>query len=302
MLVSCEVPWDAHEQFSEELFRQEVRHFLSLGLDRLYIFGTAGEGYAVDTERFVRVANAFFEETEGKGREPQVGLIGLSTAQVLERLKLAYGIGFRMFQISLPSWGAVNDTELLRFFDDVCGRHPECRFLHYNLPRSKRVLTGADYCRVLERTPNLVATKNTSPGVDHAIDLMLHSPELQHFFGEWTFPTACLWGECSLLSSWAPLFPSRTKEIFALAQSGQTAEFFRKHQEYLAAALDVLGPMRRRALMDGAYDKAIARLGGFEMPMRLLSPYEALPEAVYDECRAILHEKYSDWLGFKGLD
>lgn len=288
MLVSCEVPWDENDRFMEELFRREVRHFLSLGLDRLYIFGTAGEGYAVDTSLFERVARVFHEETWGKGREPQVGLIGLSALQVLERLKIAYGIGFRMFQISLPSWGAVSDAEMVRFFGDVCGRYPDCRFLHYNLLRTKRLLAGTDYRRLIELVPNLVATKNTSPSVDHATDLMRQSPELQHFFGEWTFPAACLWGECSLLSSWAPLFPARTKELFALAQAGQTAELFRKHQEYLAAALDVIGPMRRLALIDGAYDKAIVRLGGFEMPMRLLSPYEALPEPVYDECRTIL--------------
>jgi len=302
MLVSCEVPWDENEQFMEELFRQEVRHFLSLGLDRLYIFGTAGEGYAVDTRQFERVASAFFEETEGRGREPQVGLIGLSTAQVFERLAVAHALGFRMFQISLPSWGAVNDVEMMRFFGDVCGRFADCRFLHYNLSRTKRLLTGADYRRIMETVPNLVATKNTSPSVDHAIELMRLSPELQHFFGEWTFPTATLWGECSLLSSWAPLFPSRTKEIFSLARAGRIADLFRKHQEYLAAALDVIGPMRQHPLMDGAYDKAIARLGGFEMPMRLLSPYDPLPDTVYEQCRQIIHEKYPDWLGFTGLD
>ena len=55
---------------------------------------------------------------------PMVGVIGLSTAQILERIEYAYDVGFRMFQISLPSWGPLADDEVLRFFADTCGRYP----------------------------------------------------------------------------------------------------------------------------------------------------------------------------------
>jgi hypothetical protein len=61
---------------------------------------------------------------------------------------------------------------------------------------------------------------------------------------------------------------------------------------------DVIGPMLRTSLIDGAYDKALVRLGGLEaMPLRLLSPYEFTSEEVYQECKRILHDKYQDWLG-----
>jgi hypothetical protein len=50
----------------------------------------------------------------------------------------------------------------------------------------------------------------------------------------------------------------------------------------------VIAPMRRTPLMDGAYDKVIMRLGGVDMPLRLLSPYESFSEEMYEECRAIL--------------
>lgn len=60
---------------------------------------------------------------------------------------------------------------------------------------------------------------------------------------------------------------------------------------------DVLAPTRGQSRMDGAYDKLMARLGGLEMPLRLLSPYESFSEEVFQECRHILHEKYADWMG-----
>ena len=54
-----------------------------------------------------------------------IGAIGLSTAQIVERLRIAYDIGFREFQVSLPSWGPLTDDEVMRFFVDVCGTFPD---------------------------------------------------------------------------------------------------------------------------------------------------------------------------------
>jgi dihydrodipicolinate synthase/N-acetylneuraminate lyase len=217
-----------------------------------------------------------------------VGVIGLSTLAIRERIDVAFELGFREFQISLPCWGALNDRELLRFFKDVCLAYPEARFLHYNLLRTKRLLRAADYRKILDEVPNLVATKNTSPDVSHTAALMRDVPELQHFFGEASFPTGCLYGECSLLSSFAPLFPAKTLELFEHACAGRIEALFQSQKEYLSAVYEVIGPMLREPLMDGAYDKALVRLGGLPMPLRLLSPYEGVREDVFLECQRIL--------------
>ncbi len=296
ILISCEIPWDDKEHLIEHLFRQEIRHTLSLGFNNLYIMGTAGEGYAVDTGTFQRAVEIFYEETRGEGDFPQVGVIGLSTAAVRERITFAYNMGFRMFQISLPCWGAVNDREMLRFFQDVCGAFPHANFLHYNLMRAKRLLTAQEYRRIADVVPNLVATKNTGTTVSSTAELLRLAPELQHFLGEAMFPTGCLHGTCSLLSSFGPMIPSRTKQFFEYGTSGQIEKLFRFQKDYLTVVEDVIAPMRRQALMDGAYDKVLVRLGGVEMPLRLLSPYDTFSEEVYEECRQILHSKYSDWL------
>ena len=47
VLVSCEAPWDENGELIEAVFRDEVRSAISSGFRDLYIFGTAGEGYAV---------------------------------------------------------------------------------------------------------------------------------------------------------------------------------------------------------------------------------------------------------------
>ncbi len=297
ILVSCEIPWDENEQLLEDIFRTEVRETLRHGFNDLYIFGTAGEGYAVDRRRFERIVSIFREETAGPGVHPQVGVIGLSTANVIERLSFAHEQGFRVFQISLPCWGVLNDSEMMKFFRDVCGALPDSKFLHYNLMRTKRLLTATDYRRIADEVPNLVATKNTGTTVSTTAELIRRTPELQHFFGEAMFPTGCLHGECSLLSSFAPMIPSKSREFFEYGRTGPIEKLFRMQKEYLSMVDEILAPMFRKQLIDGAYDKMLVRLGGLPMPLRLLSPYESLTEEVYEECKQILHGKYSSWVG-----
>lgn len=296
ILISCEIPWDERGNLQEDVLRREVQHILH-HFNHLYIFGTAGEGYAVDTARFQRIVQVFHEETRGADVHPMVGVIALSTANVVERVGNAYAMGFRVFQIALPAWAALNDVELMNFFVDVCGAFPDAQFLHYNLPRTKRVLEGADYCRLVEAVPNLVATKNTGGGLTRAAGLMQHAPELQHFFGEANFPHGCMYGECSLLSSFGPMSPHKAKALFEAGRTQQWDLAFRLQREFHDMMYDVLGPRLAQDRIDGAYDKMLVRLGGFtEMPLRLLSPYQGFSEEEYLECKQILDTRYADWV------
>jgi dihydrodipicolinate synthase/N-acetylneuraminate lyase len=297
ILVSCEIPWDENENLLEETFRREVRHVLQ-HFNHLYIFGTAGEGYAVDTARFRQITEIFYEETCGDDIHPMVGVITLSTANTIERLAMAHEIGFRTFQISLPGWGVLTDTEVLTYFRDVCGAFPDCRFLHYNLARTGRILEGADYRRLVDAVPNLVATKTTSGGHPRAASLMRHSPELQHFFGESNFPHGCLYGECSLLSSFGPMSPRQSKALFEAGIHRRMDELFALQKAFHDMMMDLLGPLLAQSRIDGAYDKLLVRLGGFEeMTLRLLSPYQGFSEEEYQACKRILYDRYPDWVG-----
>jgi hypothetical protein len=39
------------------------------------------------------------------------------------------------------------------------------------------------------------------------------------------------------------------------------------------------------------------RLSGIDFPLRLLSPYESLPDDIVDAVRNVLQEKHADWMG-----
>ena len=296
ILVSCEIPWSEEEELLEDCFRREIRATLAQGFNHLYIFGTAGEGYAVTTDQYQQIVRIFREETDKEDVFPMVGVIAMSTPQVVERVGFAYDLGIRAFQIALPPWGALDDGECLVYFRDVCGAFPEARFIHYNLPRARRVLLGPDYRRLADAVPNLAGTKNCRTDLGDIVSIATQAPELQHFYGELGFPHGCLFGECSLLSSFGALFPSKTREFFQYGVDKQWDRLFPLQAEYIKVVQTFLEPASAREAIDGAYDKMIVRGSGIDMPLRLLSPYQAFDLATFEACMQALRERYPDWL------
>ena len=60
ILATAVVPWTADYQFDADTFRSQVRT-IARGLTRhIYIFGTAGEGYAVSEAQFREIATCFW--------------------------------------------------------------------------------------------------------------------------------------------------------------------------------------------------------------------------------------------------
>jgi len=298
ILVACPSPWNEAYELDTEIFRAEVRGVLAAGFTHVYVFGTGGEGYGVDTPRFRAVVDLFREETQDhRDVHTMVGVIGLSTPQIVERLRYAHDVGFRAFQISLPSWGALADDEVLRFFEDVCGTFPDSKFLHYNLPRVKRVLTGLDYARILPLVPNLVATKTTGGGMAGAEDLMRHSPELMHFMGEGNFPHGSMFGACGLLASFGELAPVMTKRLFDAGVRRDAGELMELQHAFQRLNTELWEQVSNSPHMDGAYDKMLVKLGMLpEFPLRLLSPYQGFTDADYRTFKAFLEDRYRDWL------
>lgn len=296
ILVSCEIPWDENQELLEAVFRRSIQETLR-HYNHLYIFGTAGEGYAVNQTQFRRIVDIFYQETRGAGIHPMVGVIAPSTALALEKLQYAYDRGFRAFQISLPAWGALTDAEVMTFFQDVCGAFPAAQFLHYNLPRAGRVLEARDYQPLIAALPNLVATKNTGGGHKRAAELVRQAGALQHFLGEGNFLQGCLYGECSLLATFGSLSPHKVKAYFAAAQAGDFPAMLALQRGFHDMLADLFAALAGERKIDGAYDKLWQRLGGFEeMPLRLLSPYQGFSEAQFQACKRLLISKYADWL------
>lgn len=296
ILGACCIPWDHDERLNEQVFRRHVRTLLRQGTRHLYIFGTAGEGYAVSAGEFDYIVSCFVEEMRAHGAEPMVGIVDLSLATMRERIERTAVKGVRQFQISLPSWGALSNQEIDRFFTAICDSFPECKFLHYNTARANRQLTAVEYGRLAERHSNLVATKVTTSSTLELAALTHHAPTLRHFVTEPGFAYASLFGAVGLLISYASTNWNAARAYFEAACAGRVDELL-SYQSQLDAVLTSLQELAAAEgfHMDGAFDKLFAKLHQPEFPLTLRSPYVGASDATFDRLRSYLRERHPAW-------
>ncbi len=296
VLATCCIPWREDFSFAEDIFRKSVRHLIASGIRDLYIFGTAGEGYAVTESQFDAITRAFLAETRGENIQSMIGLISVSLPSIIERIERARAMGARRFQLSLPSWGMLRDGEMDAFFRETCGRFPDCEFLHYNLMRTGRIITGAEYGRLAERHPNFVATKNSTADEVRLQSLMRDAPQLQHFITEAGFAKAARLGECGFLISFASSNLALGQKYFRLGHERNFAELDAM-QEDLAGVVPALKAAAGDAVhMDGAFDKMFCRIHDPEFPLRLLPPYASISDASFQQYTDTLRARHPHWL------
>jgi dihydrodipicolinate synthase/N-acetylneuraminate lyase len=293
-MATCCVPWDEQGEFLESVFRRNVQRMLR-GTRHLYVFGTAGEGYAVTDRQFDRIVAAFADEMRAGGAEPMVGAISLSLGTIVERIERCRERGVRRFQISLPSWGALGERELLDFFRHTCGRFPDCQFLHYNLPRTKRLVQPAEYARLAEEHPNLVGTKNCGDSLEFLRGLLVAAPQLQHFLSEMGYAYCSLLGhECGMLASFVTSW-SKLNALFDAGRRRDAGELTRLTDEvstYVRLLMQSTGPA---AYIDGAYDKLFSRAFDPQFSTRLLPPYDSTDEAAFERLDVAMRERLPEW-------
>lgn len=292
LATSC-TAWDERGNFAERPFRRLVQTMLR-GTSHLYIFGTAGEGYAVNEQQFDAVVAAFSDEMRAADADPMVGVISQSLSTILSRIERCADRGIRTFQIALPSWGALGDQELRTFFRQVCDGFPDCRFVHYNLPRTKRMVTAAEYGELAAQHPNLVGTKNCTDSLAFVYALIHEAPQLQHFLTETGYLYGSLFGECSILASLVTGW-SKLHAIFDAGKQRDIAQypaFVAECELFTKLLFECVGDTR----IDGAYDKIFDKLLVPEFPLRLLPPYVGTSDDEFDRFARILREQLPDWL------
>jgi 4-hydroxy-tetrahydrodipicolinate synthase len=296
ILATCCVPWNERFEFEEETFRRSVRHQIACGIRDLYIFGTAGEGYAITESQFDAVTRVFLDETKADGIQGMVGLISQSLPTLIERIERATAMGATRFQLSLPSWGVLNDAELQTFFRETCGRFPNAEFLHYNLMRSGRIITGTEYGRLAGEFPNLVATKNSTADEARLRSLFTDAPQLQHFITEVGFAKAALMSECGFLISFTSTNFVRARHYFHACRDRDAAKIASIAADFdglIAAFKEAVGSS---AHMDGAFDKLFCRIHDPAFPLRLLPPYDGVSDERFGHYLELLQQHQPHWL------
>jgi len=293
IMCTCVVPWDEQGQFMEDLFVHQVQTLLKV-TPHLYTFGTAGEGHAVNTAQFQQIARVFHETMKAGGAEAMVGVISLSLPTMLERIEWCRQLGIRKFQVSLPSWGALTDAEVATFFREVCGKFRDCQFLHYNLMRTKRLVTPEQYAELAAEHPNLVATKNSTDSMTRLRGLMTTASALQHFPDEQGYIYASQFGQCGLLASLATNAET-CKAFFAAGQKGDIQTLMKMHVEMTELVTALIAAAGPNCHIDSAYDKMLWKLTDERFPLRLLPPYVGATDEGFRQFVDAVRTKSPSW-------
>jgi dihydrodipicolinate synthase/N-acetylneuraminate lyase len=293
-LVSVPVAWDQDGLFSPNLFRKAIGKLIQEDCDGLYLFGTSGEGYAVSDDEFTQIVDVYLDATTAFTGFRQVGCLGLSSDQVKHRCRIAAERGLQSVQITLPFWKELNDAEILRYFSDVCGSFPELSFLLYNNPRNKRRLRGKELESIHDVTPNLYGAKTGSGAWLDFFELITESPSLVHFVTEAAFLFSYGLGTVGLIPSSNYVFPQKSRAYYEAVMANDLKTARRLHRDIMRFFYKTATPLVQKGYIDGAIDKAYARIGGMDMPLNIKSPYIPLNNEDFEWLKSVIRMEFAD--------
>lgn len=291
-LVSVPLPLDKTGTFLPDVFRKAIQKLLEEGCDGIYIFGTSGEGYAVSNEEFEIIVSVFADATSKFKGLKQVGCIGLSSEQVIHRCRIVLQHGLKSVQITLPFWKKLNDGELMKYFSEVCGSFPEMSFLLYNNPNNKRKLKGVELEAIHAKNPNLIGAKTGSGSWFDFYELITESPSISHFVTEAAFMFSKGIGAKGLIPSSNYVFPQKSKAYFNAVMTNDLVRAQHLHKDIMRFFYKTAMPLVERNYIDGAIDKAYAKIGGMDMPLHMKSPYIPLHKKDYEWLKSIILSEF----------
>ena len=297
LLGSCCVPWNEDGSFSEQIFRRQVQHLIKIGTRHLYIFGSAGEGYAVTDMQFNRITEVFCEEMNTEDASPMVGVISASLPTVIQRINWARDMGVKEYQIALPCWGQCTFDEIRRVFGETCGKFDDCSFLHFNSPHTKRMVTADEYTILADEFSNLVATKNIIDSVREVTLLLKKSPQLQHFFMEHGFALASILGlEAGWIIALASTNWQRANAFYQACMQRDIEQITDYMLELVQIENALYHLVGGQGHIDGVYDKIFCNIADGDFPLRLLPPYNYGTDETARKYVAFLRNNYPQWL------
>jgi len=294
--------WDADYGFDEETYAKNVERVIKAGVHGIYTTGSTGEFYAIEFEEFQQMVDIESELCGRAGMPLQIGCCSDATAKTIRLLEYAASkqeVGAA--QVNIPYWMELTGRELLQFFKDLFGACPNLPLVHYNVPRAKLFLTGADYSRVLEVAPNLIGVKFTFAGAHFGQlqDAIMMTPGLSYFVGENLLASAMQMGARGSYSSLVLSNPAFMLKMYRTAEAGQWDEAMkmqRRISRFFADA-EAFVESRHEGVIDPVFDKGLAVAAGCLLGhQRCRPPYIGWSDETVAALRAWLQRNYPEFL------
>jgi len=294
--------WDEDDNLDVDSYLANTARMCHVGVHGIYTSGSTGEFYALSFDEFKQMVDIQADLCGRHNMPLQIGCCSHNTREVLRCLEYAAGkpeVGAA--QVAIPYWMELNDRELLQYFRDLYRACPDLPLVHYNIPRTKRFLTGPDYLRVLEVAPSLIGVKFTYAGA-HFTELqqaLLMTPQLSYFVGENLMASAMMLGARGCYSSLICTNPEFMLTMYAHAANGRWGEAIKMQQlaqQFFTDASEFIEG-RGEGSCDPVFDKGLGVASGCLVgSQRTRAPYIGWSDQTVAALRGWLGAKYPMFL------
>ena len=271
--------WNEDYSFDEASYRTNAEDMCRASVHGLYTTGSTGEFYALNFDEFRLMVDIEVEICSKYDMPLQIGCCSDNTRDTLQMLEYVASKPYiGAAQVTVPYWLQVTDRELLQFFKDLYTACPDLPLVHYNVPRAKRFLNGADYLKILEVAPTLIGTKYTMAGSNFGAlqTSMLMTPQLSYFVAENLLASAMMLGARGCCSSVVCTDPQFMLTMYDRAVNGEWMEAIGMQQTVDSFFQDsfVFIDARGEGGIDPVFDKGLAVAAGCVVgSQRIRPPY-----------------------------
>ncbi len=299
------ISWAEDDSFDEVSYCINTERMCRAGIHGIYTTGSTGEFYALNFDEFCRMVDIQVEICSRYNMPLQIGCCSDHTHKTIELLEYVASKPYvGAAQVSLPYWMELNDRELLQFFKDLYNACPDLPLVHYNIPRAKRFLQGADYLRIIEVAPTLIGVKYVFAGTHFGQlqEALTMTPGLSYFVSENFLASAMMLGARGSYSSLVCTNPEFMLTMYGHAVNGRWAKAINMqkiaHKFFSDAELFIRN--RDEGTIDPVFDKGMAVASGCATgSQRTRAPYIGWSDETAVCLRQWLQQHYSQFV-FKG--
>ena len=294
--------WDEKYRFDTAMYARNIERILQEKVHGLYTTGSTGEFYAIEFDEFKQMVDIISELCGKAGMPLQIGCCSDATAKTIKMLEYAAGkeaVGG--VQVNIPYWMQLTDRELIQFFKDLYNACPDMPLIHYNIPRTKRFLTGPDYLRIKEVAPNLIGSKFTYAGAyfGELQNAIMMTPDISYFVGENLLVSCMQIGARGCYSSVVCTNPEITLDMYRKAAAHNWDEAIQLQKKIVRFMNDFFSFIEKRdeGSIDPVGDKGMAVASGCVLGhQRCRPPYIGWSDDTVKEARIWLKQNCPDFL------
>jgi dihydrodipicolinate synthase/N-acetylneuraminate lyase len=291
------LPINEDESIDFERLERDLKYLTESGLAGLYTNGTAGEFHTQTESEFLEISQLVANLCKTANFPFQIGLCHTSAQIALSRLEQTKGLEPSAFQVILPDWVTLNETEMLSFLKRMAEAAEGIGLVLYNPPHAKKALSLETIARLSEAVPNLIGIKVADGNSSWYGTLRKDLADISVFVPGHHLASGLLQGARGSYSNVACLSPKgavyweklvETNPVLALAIERRIIDFFQ----------EAIVPFAKQGYSNPALDKLLATMGGWsKVRTRLRWPHQYISqetaESLHGAARASLPELFA---------